>query len=282
MTLWADIRRQALSDMPSLEVVIWDVIRIAIFFLLARILIRVGVRITRRMLSLHTKMDERRRKTLESLFTNVVRYTVYFVLVVEILSLFHVNVSAILASAGIVGVAVGFGAQSLVKDLISGLFILFEDQYGVGDIVQINGFKGTVISIGIRLTRIQAWTGEVQVIPNGQITSVTNYSRTNSTAVIDVTVPYDTDVDLVKSVMERVLSGLKEERPDVLTGPVQVLGVQDVSNTNLVIRATAVCAPTKNGEIEREAHERIKEALDRALHEASDAQGTAGGELAVE
>ncbi|AEJ45174.1 mechanosensitive ion channel family protein [Alicyclobacillus acidocaldarius] len=282
MTLWADLRQKALSDIPSLEVVIWDAIRIAIFFALAQFLIRVGVRITRRMLSLHARMDERRRKTLESLFTNVIRYTVYFVLVVEILSLFHVNVSAILASAGIVGVAVGFGAQSLVKDLISGLFILFEDQYGVGDIVQINGFKGTVISIGIRLTRIQAWTGEVQVIPNGQITSVTNYSRTHSTAVIDVTVPYDVDVDLVKSIMQRVLLGLQEERPDVVTGPVEVLGVQDVSNTNLVIRATAVCAPTKNGEIEREAHERIKEELDRALHENEEAQGTTGGELAAE
>ncbi|MBF8376673.1 mechanosensitive ion channel family protein [Alicyclobacillus mali] len=282
MTLWADIQHKALSDMPSLEVVIWDAIRIAVFFILARILIRIGVRVTRRMLSLHTKMDDRRRKTLESLFTNVIRYTVYFVLVVEVLSLFHVNVSAILASAGIVGVAVGFGAQSLVKDLISGLFILFEDQYGVGDTVQINGFKGTVISIGIRLTRVQAWTGEVQVIPNGQITSVTNYSRTQSTAVIDVTVPYDVDVDLVKSIMERVLTRLKDERPGVVTGPVQVLGVQDLSNTNLVIRATAVCAPTKNGEIEREAHERIKAELDRALHEGEEAQGAAGGELAVE
>ncbi|WP_062307074.1 mechanosensitive ion channel family protein [Alicyclobacillus sendaiensis] len=282
MTLWANIQQKGLADIPSLEVVIWTAIRIAIFFVLAQLLIRVGVRIIRRMLSMHTRMDERRRKTLESLFTNVVRYTVYFVLVVEILSLFHVNVSAILASAGIVGVAVGFGAQSLVKDLISGLFILFEDQYGVGDIVQINGFKGTVISIGIRLTRIQAWTGEVQVIPNGQITSVTNYSRTNSTAVIDVTVPYDVDVDLVKSVMERVLLTLQQERPDVVTGPVQVLGVQDVSNSNLVIRATAVCAPTKNGEIEREAHERIKEELDRVLHESQGAQGTAGGELAAE
>ncbi|WP_304459917.1 mechanosensitive ion channel family protein, partial [Alicyclobacillus sendaiensis] len=150
MTLWADIGRKALSDLPSLEVVIWDAIRIAIFLVLARILIRIGVRITRRTLSLHTRMDDRRRKTLESLFTNVIRYTVYFVLVVEVLSLFHVNVAAILASAGIVGVAVGFGAQSLVKDVISGLFILFEDQYGVGDTVQINSFKGTVISIGIR------------------------------------------------------------------------------------------------------------------------------------
>ncbi|TDY42394.1 small conductance mechanosensitive channel [Alicyclobacillus sacchari] len=282
-SFWKHIQDKAFSDMPSVEVVIWDVVKIAVFYLLARLVIRAGIRIMKRMLAMHTRMELRRKATMESLFANVIRYTVYFVLVVQILAVFHVNVSAILAGAGIVGVAVGFGAQSLVKDVITGLFILFEDQYAVGDTVQINGFTGTVVSIGVRLTRVQAWTGEVQVIPNGQIAMITNFSRTHSTAVIDITVPYDTDVNQVKSVMECVLSAMKREQPDVLTGDIHVLGVQEMSNSNVVVRATAICAPTKNASVQREAQERIKEALDRLQQtEAEGGYQHGTGELATE
>ncbi|GMA57330.1 hypothetical protein GCM10025858_18330 [Alicyclobacillus sacchari] len=96
-SFWKHIQDKAFSDMPSVEVVIWDVVKIAVFYLLARLVIRAGIRIMKRMLAMHTRMELRRKATMESLFANVIRYTVYFVLVVQILAVFHVNVSAILA-----------------------------------------------------------------------------------------------------------------------------------------------------------------------------------------
>ena len=98
------------------------------------------------------------------------------------------NLGPLLAGAGVLGLAIGFGAQSLVKDVITGFFIIFEDQFGVGDVIQIDQFKGTVEEIGIRVTRIKSWTGEVHIIPNGNIKQVTNFSTYNSIAVVDVSI----------------------------------------------------------------------------------------------
>lgn len=261
---WDVVKNDFHHNLPSVSLIVWDIVKIVIFYILARVLIRVGIRILDRVFNhKRIRMDKRRKDTLESLFGNVVRYTVYFVLIVEILSTFHVNIAALLAGAGIVGVAVGFGAQSIIKDILTGLFILFEDQYGVGDTVQINTFTGTVISIGVRLTRVQAWTGEVEVIPNGQILTVTNYSRTNSTAVVDVGVSYGASISQAMDAMERVLNGIKEEQPDIVVGDVSISGVQSIGQSNVVIRATAICAPMTHYGIQRLAQQRIKEAFDQ-------------------
>ncbi|WP_067622111.1 mechanosensitive ion channel family protein [Alicyclobacillus acidiphilus] len=263
--IWNDMKTHALADLPSLGVIAWDLIKILVFYILARLVIRVAIRIMERVFNIqHVRMDDRRKATMTSLFANVIRYTVYFILVIEILTTLGVNVAALLAGAGIVGVAVGLGAQSVIKDFLTGLLILFEDQYAVGDVVQINGFTGTVVSVGVRLTRIQAWTGELEIVPNGQITTVTNYSRTNSTAVIDVGIAYSSDIAKAKSIMERVLREMKEEHPDTMVGDVTVSGVTALSASSVDLRATAICAPNSSAGIQREAQERIKLAFDEA------------------
>ncbi|GMA63670.1 mechanosensitive ion channel family protein [Alicyclobacillus fastidiosus] len=240
-----------------------DLIRVIVLYIIARIVIRLALKLTRRLLRLHSRMDKRRLDTLDSLFGNIIRYTVFFLFIVESLAVFHLNIATLLAGAGVVGLAVGFGAQGLIKDLITGLFILFEDQYGVGDTVQINGFTGTVMSIGVRLTRVQAWTGEIEIIPNGQIATVTNYSRTNSLAVIEVGIAYGANLGQAMKIIEDVLARLKREEADIV-GDVSMSGVQELRESDVLIRATAVCAPTKQAGIQRKAQQRIKEAFDEA------------------
>ena len=134
------------------------------------------------------KFNPRRTTTIMRLMGNIVNYAISFIMIMMILAVFHVPFGPMLAGAGVVGLAIGFGAQSLVKDIITGFFIIFEDQFAVGDVIQTGRFKGTVEEIGLRVTRVKSWTGEIHIIPNGSILEVTNYSINNSIAVIDISV----------------------------------------------------------------------------------------------
>jgi small conductance mechanosensitive channel len=131
-------------------------------------------------------VDAGRLQTLEVLLRSTFTYLIYFMAGLTILQIFNVNTAAILASAGILGLAVGFGAQSLVRDIISGFFIIFEDQFKVGDFVEAVGVIGVVEEVGLRTCKIRQWTGQLHVIPNGEITKVTNYSRGCMMAVVMV------------------------------------------------------------------------------------------------
>src|SRR5690625_3736752 len=132
------------------------------------------------------RITERREETLNKLIQNVATYIIYFTAFVMILDTLTIKIGPLLAGAGIAGLAIGFGAQNLVKDVISGFFIVFEDQFGVGDYVSFAGIEGTVEEIGLRTTKVKSCTGEQQVIPNGNITQVTNYSIHNGLAIVDI------------------------------------------------------------------------------------------------
>lgn len=251
-----------------MESLVWGFIKaIILIFLLwvaSRIVTRIVARTATRLVqSKAVRMDNRKRQTLESLFENLVRYTVYFIFALMVLQVLGIKITTLLAGAGIAGVAIGLGAQSLIRDILTGFFILFEDQYGVGDLVTINNFTGTVKTIGLRLTRIQAWTGEIEIIPNGQILQVTNYSRTNSTAVVDVSVSYKTNVDLAIEIMKRVMGEIKQET-SAIVGDVNILGVQSLRQTDILLRVTAECLPTQQYGVQRLAQQRIKQAFDEA------------------
>jgi len=257
LTLWAAV-------LPVLEGIAVHLIETILCFVLTRLAIVVAERIVRH--SLHARamrLGDRRRDTLYSLFENVIRYTFYFIFVLIALSTFGVHIVALLAGAGIVGLALAFGAQGLIKDVLTGLFILFEDQYGVGDSVQINGFTGTVTTIGLRLTRIRAATGEVAAIPNGQITQVINYSSYNSVAIIDVSIHYEADVDQACSLLSHVVEDMRGTTP-AMVGAVNVLGVQSIQGTAVLLRVTAECQPNAAAAVVREAQRRIKAAFAQA------------------
>lgn len=205
-------------------------------------------------------VDVRKVNTLRALAHSILKYTVYFVTGLTVLGQF-VDTTSILATAGIGGLAIGFGAQSLVKDVISGFFILFEDQYAVGDFVTIGDTTGTVEEIGLRITKIRGFKGDLTIIPNGQVQKVVNYTRGNVLAVVDISVPYETDIDKAIKLIEDVAKRYAQENKNIVEQP-QVLGVMDMGDSQITIRAVARTLPLKHWEVERELKKRIKEAFD--------------------
>lgn len=241
-------------------------LKIAVIIIISGIIIRIGkaaihnVFKVRRLSPLRT--SERREATIMKLLQNVLTYVVYFISVLMILSNLGVNVSAILAGAGIVGLAVGFGAQSLVKDIITGFFIIFEDQFAVGDHVRIGQFEGDVEMIGLRTTKVKSWTGEVNIIPNGSIVEVTNFSVHNSLAVVDISVAYEENIQEVEAILQDLLVSLKDKYEDIVKQP-ELLGVQTLAPSEVIIRVTAETLPMRHLYIARQLRREIKLCLDK-------------------
>ncbi|MED1864996.1 mechanosensitive ion channel family protein [Fictibacillus nanhaiensis] len=209
------------------------------------------------------RLSERRENTLFRLLDNVASYVIYFVAILTVLTEFGVDIKAILAGAGVVGLAIGFGAQSLVKDIITGFFIIFENQFSVGDTVRITNFEGTVEEIGLRTTKIKSWTGELHILPNSSITEVTNFSVHNSIAVVDLSIAYEEDIDKAQNIIQDVVKNAKPNYPEMVKEP-EVLGVQMLGASEVVIRVTAEVLPMTHFKIARELRKTLKHELERA------------------
>ncbi|ACA58981.1 mechanosensitive ion channel family protein [Candidatus Desulforudis audaxviator] len=239
--------------------------RVLVIIVAAHLIVRLARKAIQKLLKQRdkglVKVDERRLGTVSALLGNVVGYVVYFVMVLMILAQLGFNLGPVLAGAGIIGLAVGFGAQNLVRDVISGLFIILEDQYAVGDYVSIGNFTGTVQEVGLRVTRIKQWTGEVHFIPNGTITQVTNFSKENSAAVVDVGVAYGEKIDEVTRVLEALLARLRMETEDIV-GEAKVMGVQALGDSGVVLRVMAECKPMTQFDVARKLRAMIKAEFD--------------------
>ncbi|HEU4962874.1 MAG TPA: mechanosensitive ion channel family protein [Bacilli bacterium] len=242
------------------------VLKIIVILILARIVLKIAdVAIARALSHKAMRMDERRGNTLTKLLINVVRYVVYFLVGLTILNNLGLDVTTLIAGAGVAGLAIGFGAQSLVKDVITGFFIIFEDQFGVGDYVMVNTNNqvvGTVMEVGLRITKVRAYTGEVHIIPNGQINQVTNYSKANSLAVLDLSVAKEEDLGRVYQVLEQVGKQAKEEIDTILEEPA-IAGLQMFGASDMVIRMTVECKPMEHYGVMRQMRKMVKEAFDR-------------------
>jgi moderate conductance mechanosensitive channel len=203
-----------------------------------------------------------RAQTLQSLSKNIVGYVLIFIFFVTILQIFGIQVTAILAGAGIVGLAVGFGAQGLVSDVVTGFFILLEKQLDVGDYVSTGNFSGIVEEVGLRTTHIRGFDGTLHYVPNREITSVSNHSRGNMRALVDIGISYDDDVDKAIVVLQQVCDRLAQEDENIIEGP-NVIGVQTLGASDVVLR---IIGKTKNMEqwgVERKLRKAMKEALDQ-------------------
>jgi small conductance mechanosensitive channel len=204
----------------------------------------------------------RRGDVLERLVRGV-GWTVALLMVLDEVGL---NLAPLLAGAGIAGVAIGFGAQSLVKDVISGLFILLEDQYGVGDVVHLtDGATGTVEDITVRVTRLRATDGTVWFVPNGEIRQVGNSSMEWSRAVVDVLVPYEADLDVVRRLLaeESEAMAAEEAWASKLLEPPEVWGVQSLDSTSVTVRMVVKTAPREQFAVARELRGRVTSRLRR-------------------
>ena len=193
---------------------------------------------------------------------SVLKYTVYIIGIGCMLYDILAKIPVALASAG--GFAIGLGAQSLVKDLIYGFFVLFEDQYGVGDHVTIGQFSGIVESIGIRTTILRDFTGDLHLVPNGSVLEVTNHSRGDIRFIVDVEIAYEENIDEAIEVIKRISTSFKEKHQDKLRGEIEVLGVLSLNASGVTIRVVGRAEPLSQWEMERELRKDIKIALDEA------------------
>lgn len=241
-------------------------LKIIIVLIVAKIVIKIGKTAIHNIFLLRTKSplktSERRDETLARLLDNVLSYVVYFIAFLTILSILTIDVKALLAGAGIIGLAVGFGAQSLVKDIISGFFIIFEDQFSVGDHVRIDQFEGTVETIGLRTTRIKTWTGEVHILPNGSIIQVTNFSLNNSLAIVDISISYEENIEKAEKVIQELLVKMPEQYEELVKAP-ELLGVQTLGPSEVVLRIVAETLPMKHVSAGRKIRKDIKVLLDQ-------------------
>jgi small conductance mechanosensitive channel len=206
----------------------------------------------------------RKKETVESIFISVSRYAVYFLAITAILSILGLGatVGSLITTAGIGGIAIAFGAQSLVKDVVSGMFMLIENQYSVGEYIEVDGEKGTVDAITIRTTSILKFTGEIMTIPNGSITKVINYSRKEMLAVIDIPVTFESDIGRISGIMRDMGLEYMVKHDNILEEP-HVLGIIELSDSGLVLRMIVRVKPLTHWETERALRRMIIEKFER-------------------
>jgi len=232
-----------------------------LFYFIAR---AIGKRLIGRIFSKYLEkktMTAGRVYTLEKLSLNIFSYALMFIFLVIGFSIIGLPIASLLAGAGVVGLAVGFGAQGLVSDIVTGFFILLEKQMDVGEVVTIGNYNGVVEEVGLRTTQIRGFDGVLNFIPNRQITSISNYSRGNMRALVDIGISYKEDMDSAIKLLQEVCEHYAQNNERIVEGP-NVLGVQALNSSDFTIR---VIAQTKNGEqyaVERELRKAIKEALD--------------------
>jgi small conductance mechanosensitive channel len=207
---------------------------------------------------------QKRTQTLSSVIRHVLGITILIVALIAVLGELGIEIGPVIAAAGVVGLAVGFGAQSLVKDVISGFFILLEDQIHVGDWVQIAGQTGVVERINLKMTVLRDLHGNVHFVPNGSIDVVTNLTREYSRAVLDIGVAYREDVDEVMEVMRQVDEELRNDQnfKDDILEPMEVFGLNEFGDSALVIRGRIKTKAAKQWGIGREYRRRLKRAFD--------------------
>lgn len=201
------------------------------------------------------RKSDKKALTTITVTTNVLKYLLYIIGILLVLDIWGVNTKALLTSLGVVGVIVGLALQDLLKDIIAGVAILTEDQFQVGDNIKIGEFRGDVISLGLKTTKIRAYSGEVRIIANRNITEVTNYSLKASKSVVDIPTSYENDIDKVKETIEKVCKKLEEK--EYVTGDIQILGVEDLTDSSVNIRVVATTKPTYNYEFRRALLEEI-------------------------
>ena len=214
-------------------------------------------------------LSERRRQraeTMSSVLRSITTGVIMSVALLMVLDVIGLPIGPLLASAGIVGVAIGFGAQSLVKDFLSGIFLILEDQYGVGDLVDTGlGSVGTIEAVGLRVTRLRDGSGVVWYVRNGEILQVGNHSQGWSTGIVDVAVAYNENIPKVQRIIGETAAAMAEEEgwQEKIIEPPTVAGVESVSATAVTIRVIVKCAPNEHFGVQRELRERIKETFDR-------------------
>lgn len=203
---------------------------------------------------------DKRKKTVINLFKNIIKYIIAIIVIILILNLYGINTTSIIASLGVAGVVVGLAFQDIVKDFLAGIFIIFDNAYAVGDWVEINGFKGEVVSLGLKTTKVKAYTGEVMILSNSSFNKVVNYNLNHTKLVLILPVSYDTKIEH----LEKVLNQLKEEIvKKKYVYSMELLGIDEFADSSINYAIMIDCTAMKHVGIKREVLKLIKLAFDQ-------------------
>ncbi|WP_460417833.1 mechanosensitive ion channel family protein [Planifilum fimeticola] len=234
------------------DALLLPIARIILILFLTYVALRFTGKLIDRIFQLK-RIDRKKALTLSKLIKSFARYAIYFVAALTLLFNIGIDPTPVLASAGILGLAIGFGAQNLVRDLISGFFIIFEDQMEVGDYVQINGkISGTVEEIGIRVTKIREWNQRLHYLSNGEIHHVANYNRVQMRPLVSVTVPYESDAERVERILNEVCEEIGRRYAPHLVEKPSIYGVTDLGESGVQYTLMALSHPDQYWLIERE------------------------------
>lgn len=209
------------------------------------------------------RFDEKRARTFSHLIQSIARYIIYFIAIILVLQEFHIDTTSLIAGAGIIGLALGVGAQSLIRDFVTGFFVILEDQYAVGDYVVIGDMAGIVEEIGFRVTKLRDANGVLHIIPHGAITRISNHTRGHMVAAVNVSVSYQADIDKVLALLNNACIDVGKAMPEVLEGP-KVVGLVDLRPGEIVIRISAKTVPLEQVKVETMLRYKIKLLFDEA------------------
>ncbi len=240
-------------------------IKLITIFLLSRVLISVIYLVVEELLLKSKNLTEtqlQRRQTITPLIKSISKYFIYFGAGIGALDTIGIDPAPILAGAGIIGLAVGLGAQNLINDIVSGFFILFENYYLVGDYIETDAASGYVEAIELRTTTIRHNHGQVYIVRNGDISSITNYSKEFVYAAVEIGVDYDSNLDRVYEIIETIGLQLKAENDDILE-PTQVEGIEEFGDIRLSIHTKTKVKPGKHLEVQRTLRKCLKQAFDQ-------------------
>lgn len=204
----------------------------------------------------------KKAETFKTFLVNIIKYFIIIFLILAILTVYGVDVSSALAGLGILGIVVGLALQDLAKDIISGVTIIFENQYAVGDIITIGDFTGEVIFLGLKTTKIKSWDGKVKILSNRNISEIINHSMETSIAIVDIGVSYEDDIEKVEDVLNKLVNDLNNTLPK-LKGKVELLGINELADSAIIFRIIAPTIPTEKANISRMIRKQIKLCLDK-------------------
>ena len=185
------------------------------------------------------KSENHRVRTVMTLTANLVRYIAIIAIIIAVLSLLRVDMATILAGLGVIALIIGFGAESLIADVVTGFFILIDNQYNVGDIIEVGGFRGTVTEIGIRTTCLTDAGGNIKIINNSDMKNILNRSDNSSKAVADFSIPYETDLVKLEEKIPALLEEIFQAHPEVFKSAPKYLGVQTLNSSSVDLRFVA-------------------------------------------
>lgn len=270
LTTLERVIQESIDEFLSLKwvpIIITIVIKIIAVIVLMYFSIKIGNHLIKKFVEKQVKsnamfsLDTQRAKTLGEVLKSVLKYAVYFMGIAIIMPILFDGISITFASIG--GIAVGLGSQSLIKDIINGFFILFENQFVVGDHVTIGSYNGIVKSIGIRTTLIADFTGDIHSIPNGSITGVTNHSKNDIRFIVDINVPNEKNIEEIINIIEITCENFRDKNKEYVSDALEIKGITALELEKVKIRVAGKAKPLTQWKMENELRMAIKLDLDK-------------------